>query len=39
MKVPDKLLDQKSVTHLFPVTKYLGLVATGLTGLIFHPKS
>ncbi|XP_031263721.1 proteasome subunit alpha type-6-like, partial [Pistacia vera] len=27
----DKLLDQTSVTHLFSITKYLGLVATGLT--------
>ncbi|KAI3982466.1 hypothetical protein MKX01_006597 [Papaver californicum] len=30
-KVPDKLLDQSSVTHLFPITKYLGLLATGMT--------
>ncbi|KAF3485449.1 hypothetical protein F2Q69_00053046, partial [Brassica cretica] len=30
-KVPDKLLDQSSVSHLFPVTKYLGLLATGMT--------
>ena len=29
----DKLLDQTSVTHLFPITKYLGLLATGMTGL------
>ncbi|MQL79981.1 hypothetical protein Taro_012410 [Colocasia esculenta] len=28
---PDKLLDQTSVTHLFPITKYLGLLATGMT--------
>ncbi|CAL9181373.1 unnamed protein product [Musa hybrid cultivar] len=27
----DKPLDQTSVTHLFPVTKYLGLLATGMT--------
>uniref|UniRef100_A0A7N0T9Z4 Uncharacterized protein n=1 Tax=Kalanchoe fedtschenkoi TaxID=63787 RepID=A0A7N0T9Z4_KALFE len=27
----DKLLDQTSVTHLFPKTKYLGLLATGMT--------
>ncbi|RZS25716.1 hypothetical protein BHM03_00058968 [Ensete ventricosum] len=27
----DKLLDQTSVTHLFPITKYLGLLATGIT--------
>ncbi|XP_052147077.1 proteasome subunit alpha type-6 isoform X1 [Oryza glaberrima] len=27
----DKLLDQTSVTHLFPITKYIGLLATGLT--------
>ncbi|CAL9046570.1 unnamed protein product, partial [Musa banksii] len=33
-KVPDKPLDQTSVTHLFPVTKYLGLLATGMTDLI-----
>jgi 20S proteasome alpha/beta subunit len=30
-KVPDKLLDHTSVTHLFPITKYIGLLATGLT--------
>ncbi|KAG8374705.1 hypothetical protein BUALT_Bualt10G0023800 [Buddleja alternifolia] len=30
-KVPDKLLDQTSVTHLFPITKHLGLLATGMT--------
>ncbi|XP_039033457.1 proteasome subunit alpha type-6-like isoform X3 [Hibiscus syriacus] len=30
-KVPDKLLDQASVTHLFPITKFLGLLATGMT--------
>ncbi|ONK66078.1 uncharacterized protein A4U43_C06F3930 [Asparagus officinalis] len=30
-KVPDKLLDQTSVTHLFPITTYLGLLATGMT--------
>ncbi|KAJ0586345.1 Proteasome subunit alpha type-6 [Helianthus annuus] len=30
-KVPDKLLDPTSVTHLFPVTKFLGLLATGTT--------
>ncbi len=29
----DKLLDHTSVTHLFPITKYIGLLATGLTGL------
>lgn len=29
----DKLLDQTSVSHLFPITKYLGLLATGMTGL------
>ncbi|KAI3994966.1 hypothetical protein MKX01_019780 [Papaver californicum] len=29
-KVPDKLLDQSSVTHLFSITKYLGLLATGM---------
>jgi len=33
-KVPDKLLDQTSVTHLFPITKFIGLLATGLTGMV-----
>jgi hypothetical protein len=33
--VQDKLLDQTSVTHLFAVTKYIGLIATGLTGACF----
>jgi hypothetical protein len=28
------LLDQTSVTHLFPITKYIGLIATGLTGMV-----
>ncbi|GJY43913.1 proteasome subunit alpha type-6 [Tanacetum coccineum] len=27
-KVPDKLLDSTSITHLFPVTKFVGLLAT-----------
>lgn len=30
----DKLLDQTSVTHLFPITKFLGLLATGMTGFL-----
>ncbi|XP_022998618.1 proteasome subunit alpha type-6-like [Cucurbita maxima] len=30
-KVPDKLLYQSSVSHLVPITKYLGLLATGVT--------
>ncbi|KAM7277061.1 hypothetical protein ACFE04_018927 [Oxalis oulophora] len=30
-KVPDKLLDQTSVSHLFAITKYTGLLATGMT--------
>ncbi|GMP36969.1 hypothetical protein CsSME_00008890 [Camellia sinensis var. sinensis] len=34
-KVPDKLLDQTCVTHLFPITKFLGLLATGMTGYFF----
>ncbi|XP_044392380.1 proteasome subunit alpha type-6-like [Triticum aestivum] len=33
-KVPDKLLDDTSITHLFSITKYTGLLATGLTGLV-----
>ncbi|PWA98171.1 proteasome subunit alpha type-6 [Artemisia annua] len=33
-KVPDKLLDPTSVTHLFPVTKFLGLLATGTTAFL-----
>ncbi|CAK9149469.1 unnamed protein product [Ilex paraguariensis] len=32
-KDSDKLLDQTSVTHLFSITKYLGLLATGTTGV------
>ncbi|KAF3794004.1 Proteasome subunit alpha type-6 [Nymphaea thermarum] len=31
MKVPVKLLDLTCITHLFPITKYLGLQATGMT--------
>ncbi|KAL2940505.1 Proteasome subunit alpha type-6 [Bienertia sinuspersici] len=30
-KVPDKLLDQTSVSHLFQITKFIGLLATGMT--------
>ncbi|KAE8735745.1 Proteasome subunit alpha type-6 [Hibiscus syriacus] len=30
-KVLDKLLDQTSVTHLFPISMFLGLLATGMT--------
>ncbi|CAK0779268.1 Polyamine N-acetyltransferase 1 [Coccomyxa viridis] len=28
-KVPDKLIDPSSVTHLFKITKYIGMLATG----------
>ena len=35
----DKLLDNTSVTHLFPITKYLGLLATGMTGIFFYIKN
>ncbi|MCO5602600.1 hypothetical protein L7F22_056734 [Adiantum nelumboides] len=42
-KVPDKLLDQTSVSHLFPITKYIGLLATGMTAdsrsLVQHARS
>ncbi|XP_024363225.1 proteasome subunit alpha type-6 [Physcomitrium patens] len=42
-KVPDKLLDQTSVTHLFAVTKFIGLLATGMTAdaksLIAHARN
>eukprot|EP00249_Psilotum_nudum_P027366 c34944_g1_i1 orf=317-1057(-) len=42
-KVPDKLLDQTSVTHLFPITKYIGLLATGMTAdarsLVQHARN
>jgi len=31
----DKLLDHTSVTHLFPIIKYLGLLATDITGMFF----
>jgi hypothetical protein len=34
MRDQDKLLDQTSVTHLFSITKFLGLLATGMTGLL-----
>eukprot|EP00270_Netrium_digitus_P008739 TRINITY_DN2626_c0_g1_i1.p1 TRINITY_DN2626_c0_g1~~TRINITY_DN2626_c0_g1_i1.p1 ORF type:complete len:248 (-),score=67.11 TRINITY_DN2626_c0_g1_i1:179-922(-) len=30
-KVPDKLQDPASVTHLFRITKFIGMLATGLT--------
>ncbi|MCO5551859.1 hypothetical protein L7F22_005364 [Adiantum nelumboides] len=39
----DKLLDQTSVSHLFPITKYIGLLATGMTAdsrsLVQHARS
>eukprot|EP00250_Pteridium_aquilinum_P017987 c23885_g1_i2 orf=555-1445(-) len=42
-KVPDKLLDQTSVSHLFPITKYIGLLATGMTAdsrsLVQHART
>lgn len=31
-KVPDKLLDPSSMTHMFNVTQNIGVVATGLIG-------
>ena len=33
-KVPDKLLDPTSVTHLYKVTKYIGVLVTGLPGTL-----
>ncbi|KAK9843705.1 hypothetical protein WJX81_003099 [Elliptochloris bilobata] len=29
-KVPDKLIDPSSVSHLFKITKYVGMLATGM---------
>lgn len=29
-KVPDKLIDPKSVTHLYKITKYIGVLVTGM---------
>lgn len=29
-KVPDKLLDPTSITHMFPITKNLGMLVTGI---------
>jgi len=29
-KVPDKLLDPTSITHMFPITKNLGMIVTGI---------
>lgn len=33
--IQDKLLDRTSVSHLFPITKFIGLLATGMTGTFF----
>ncbi|KAG6557241.1 hypothetical protein Mapa_001168 [Marchantia paleacea] len=42
-KVPDKLLDRTSVSHLFPITKFIGLLATGMTAdarsLVQHARN
>ncbi|KAG0606725.1 hypothetical protein M758_9G163200 [Ceratodon purpureus] len=42
-KVPDKLLDRSSITHLFVITKRIGLLATGMTAdaksLVSHARA